>query len=165
MKTKVLVGISILFLSLVAIGITSCNNDKKVKSENAASQEEVIKSKLGDAITEGMKEYPNEKFFIIYDPSTEEIMTVDEKSRMYGEALCTVIGKSTIKGDSYYLKSGAPKGEGWSYAGEASSLVSGLKISREIEKNISLHEGEALEIYMEPTGDGSFKVWYRVIKQ
>lgn len=150
--------ISLLLLAGVCLwALVSCQDNKK-EIEPILKKSRVQETELGTIITSGMEANPTEGFYILYDASFHEYTTLTEEEY----ALSVAFGNLLVRQEQELRAGDLPKGQGWIVGGKGKGKLQAIKIAYEIADKIE--ENKNFEIHVEYHEDGSFTVWYRMIK-
>lgn len=140
----------------------STDNDDNVKTTEEAAKSKAMPERISNALSEIIENKNGEYAdggFIVYDPSIDELVACNEM--LYGAVSGFMEGRAG-KGVANNGANKAPSGSGWISAGTCEGLAGTVKPGKNISTKIP--EGEKFEIHVEPQDDGTYKVWYRVVK-
>ena len=140
----------------------STDNDDNVKKTEEAAKSKAMPERISNALSEIIENKNGEYAdggFIVYDPSIDELVACNEM--LYGAVSGFMEGRAE-KGVANNGANKAPSGSGWISAGTCEGLAGTVKPGKNISTKIP--EGERFEIHVKPQGDGTYKVWYRVVK-
>ena len=160
MKKTLLVP-TVLAIAALFVCCSTDNDDNVNTTEETAKSKampERISQALNEIIANEKGEYDNGGF-VVYDPDADELVVCNEM--LYG----AISGFMEGRAGKDVAKNGAnkaPEGSGWIYAGTCEGLAGTIMLGKNLSTKIP--EGEKFEIHVEPQGDGSYKVWYRVVK-
>lgn len=148
----------IVALCITSLGWMGCSNDSEVYPESVGFINDVRAQRLASSMLEIMDNKTGEYKqggFIVSVPESDSLIVCEGRAYMLGSLLSGMMNPSP-KNASF-----APKGDGWIYAGTC-NRVSALVFARKLSKQIP--SGVQYEIHVEPQGDGTYKVWYRIVK-
>ena len=140
----------------------STDNDDNVKTTEEAAKSKAMPERISNALSEIIENKNGEYAdggFIVYDPSIDELVVCNEM--LYGAVSGFMEGRAG-KDVSNNGANKAPEGSGWISAGTCEGLAGTIMLGKNISTKIP--EGEKFEIHVEPQSDGTYKVWYRVVK-
>lgn len=148
----------IVALCFTSLGWMGCSNDSEVYPDTSGLVNDVRAQRLASSMLEIMENKTSEytqNGFIVSVPESDSLLVCDGRAYMMGSLLSGIMNPSP-KNASF-----APKGDGWIYAGTC-NWVSAVVFARKLSKQIP--SGVQYEIHVEPQGDGTYKVWYRIVK-
>lgn len=136
---------------------SSCKDEKKDISLTSSETEKIEQTELGEIIATKIQEKPSEDFYILYDASSNEYLIFTKDEYILSTAFANIVVR-----ENQSLRSGDPKGNGWIVGGKGKGKFDALRIAKEIADKIE--KNRDFEIHVEYHKDGSFTVWYRLIK-
>lgn len=111
-------------------------------------------------------------YVLVYEAAADEATVVDERTYAIGAFIGTLVATlqngqqnavtDTFCGDDARQSMKAPSGKGWVYAGQTKLNLSAAMLGRSIANKIP--KGKDVEIYLEHQKDGTYKVYYRIVK-
>ena len=155
--------------SILTIGFISCgNNDCEVASEVADSYKvqlaNMIQEKLMIIINDTTGEY---KYggYIVYTAEDNEMLLLSDFTYTLGDIFYMVTQGETC--DTTIINDGiqpnkTPTGTGWKNGGTCSTKSGALRLAIKIANKIP--SGSDFEIHAECNSNGTYTVWYRIIK-
>ncbi len=150
-------------LIILGMGAQSCSNNEDIP----ATETEVtngIEFRIASALQEIMdnKDGQFDKGgYILYCADGDEMATCDLKGYLIASILTEKLDADNAA-NAGEKPAKAPKGNGWTLGGTCKNKVGAIALASKIANKIP--KGANFEIHAEAQPDGSYKVWYRVIK-
>ena len=155
--------------SILTIGFTSCSNDgcedvTEVADNNKVHLANMIQEKLMIIMNDTTGEY-KDGGYIVYSAKDNEMLLLSDFSYTLGDIFYRVTQGETC--DTTIINDGVqpnktPTGTGWKNGGTCSTKSGALRLAIKIANKIP--SGSDFEIHAECNSNGTYTVWYRIIK-
>lgn len=150
MKRRIFV-FCFLCLSLTFVLASCGNDDVESLQPTAPVKESPLASKLANALVEALDSLTKEEnSYLVYNASSDTILVMTESD--YDVAVAF----------SYLVVKSAPSGKDWINGGTGRTKLDAISIATKIAQKIP--KGKDFEVYVDYHEDGSFTVYYRLVK-
>lgn len=150
MKRRIFV-FCFLCLSLTFVLASCGNDDVESLQPTAPVKESPLASKLANALVEALDSLTKEEnSYLVYNASSDTILVMTESD--YDVAVAF----------SYLVVKSAPSGKDWINGGTGRTKLDAISIATKIAQKIP--KGKDFEVYVDYHDDGSFTVYYRLVK-
>lgn len=165
MKNKILT-LSLMMFAMATI-FAACSNDDGVVPATELREDSMSEriAALLDEITTNQDDKYDGGGYIIYEAASDSMFVLNEQLYDMVNALASKLFDAGTTGTlslTCDAVCNAPQGEGWIYVGTCKGRTGSLKLAYKVAKDIPVSCD--FEIHAEFQEDGTYKVWYRIIK-